>query len=208
IVDRFADRVAQSERVEIEKERATTEHVVPNTVGRNRSFLRDAQNNVVDFFAAGAVPPHWPHRMNFEAVSALLRNLEPKNFLSPRSQEQPCYLFQIAQYLFPDLRRQQIVNFLSKLAQKLERCRSCFVIMAALGERAKFVGQKRDRFPARVVQLIAGRPMQGLLGQRSQIARIKTAPPERFDNSDPIMMLVSRHKIDIGRDQRAEIISK
>ena len=80
--------------------------------------------------------------------------------------------------------------------------------MAALCERAKFVGQERDRFPARVVQLIAGRPMQGLLGQRSQIARIKTAPPERFDNSDPIMMLVSRHKIDIGRDQRAQIISK
>src|SRR2546421_10424046 len=105
IVDRFADRVAQSERVEIEQQRATTEHVVPNAVGRNRSFLRDAQNNVVDFFAAGAVPSHWPHRMNFETVPALFRNLETKNFLSPRSQEQPGDLFEISQNFFADLRR-------------------------------------------------------------------------------------------------------
>src|SRR5260221_9984954 len=116
--------------------------------------MRNAEHEVAAFPPAGTVTPHRSHRMNFETVSTLFRNLEAGNFLSLRTQEQSGYLFQIAQYLFPDLRRQQIVNFLSKHAQEFERLRSRFVIMTALGQRTNFVGQYRDRFSACDVELI------------------------------------------------------
>ena len=82
------------------------------------------------------------------------------------------------------------------------------VVMNAFRERAKFPCQNRDRLLARGIELIARRPVQRLFRKCSQIARIKSALPKRFDDRDPIMMIVFGHKIDIGRNQRAQVIAK
>src|ERR1700730_4852105 len=80
--------------------------------------------------------------------------------------------------------------------------------MAALRKRAKFLCQERDCFPASRIKLISRWPMQRLLGERAQIAGIKSAPPKCLDDRNSVMMVVFGHKIDIGGDQCAQVIAK
>ena len=51
-------------------------------------------------------------------------------------------------------------------------------------------------------------PAQAVLRQRPHVARIDAAAAERLDERDAVAVLVVRHQVDVGGDQRAQVLAE
>ena len=162
---------------------------------------------MIDFFTVWPAAPDRPHELHFETGSAVTTALQSFQIVS-WIEHQPGNGLEVSQNVVGMFAPKDLVNLFLHLSEVVELLLAVFSPANLFCQGPQFIPEHSNGRAGRLVLLVSARPTQRFLGQGPQRGWDHSPFAKRLDESDPVMMLIVRHQIDIRGDDGAQIIAK